>query len=239
MTGSRPRPGTRIPDKNVLSAKGCPGKNRKEACPTPFPLRPNNRTNAPSAADRAETRPGRNRTNGFLTECPCLTEELVDFLGRYKEVLAAVAFIAFSAALFFSTGSIRVFAPNSASYINAQFFPYLLSSLLGLVSVVQLIIAIRKLPASVAAKGGMSRGGMGRIFLTLVLLAVYVGLLKDVGFLIMTACYVFFQSLLLTPGDRISVTFSLGLALVSSSVIYFLFTQILSLMLPRAPFMPF
>lgn len=171
-------------------------------------------------------------------ECPCPPEELVDFLGRYKDVLAAVTFIAFSAALFFSTGSIRVFAPNSASYINAQFFPYLLSSVLGLVSVVQLIIAIRKLPTVTATKGGMGRDGMIRIFLTLTLLAVYVGLLKDVGFLIMTAVYVFFQALLLTPRDRISVRFSLGLALISASVIYFLFTQVLSLMLPRAPFMP-
>ena len=167
------------------------------------------------------------------------TEEFVDFLGKYKDVLAAIAFIAFSAAIFCSTSSIRVFAPNSASYVNAQFFPYLLSSILGAVSVIQLIIAIRKLPGNKAAEGGMTRDGMIRIVLTLLLLGLYVGLLKDVGFLIMTAVYVFFQSLILTPKDRISVKFSLGLAVISSSVIYFLFTQILTLMLPRAPFMPF
>jgi hypothetical protein len=163
----------------------------------------------------------------------------VDSFGKYKDVLAAIAFIAFSAALFFSTGSIRVFAENSASYINAQFFPYLLSSTLGVVSIVQLIIAIRKLPNVITAKGSMSRDGIIRIVLTLVLLAVYVGLLKQLGFLIMTAVYVFFQSLILVPKDRINFKFSLGLAVISSSVIYFLFTQILSLMLPRAWFMPF
>jgi putative tricarboxylic transport membrane protein len=163
----------------------------------------------------------------------------MDLLDRYKDVLAATAFIAFSAAIFFSTGSIRVFAPNSASYVNAQFFPYLLSAILGAASVIQLIIAIRRLPAPASEKGGMARDGIIRIALTLVLLAVYVGLLNDVGFLIMTAVYVFFQSLLLSPKDRISVKFALGLALISSSVIYFLFTQILTLMLPRAWFMPF
>ena len=163
----------------------------------------------------------------------------MDFLGKYKDVLAAIAFIAFSAALFFSTGTIRVFAENSASYINARFFPYLLSSTLGLVSVAQLIIAIRKLPTVTTSKGGMSRDGIIRIILTLVLLAVYVGLLKELGFLIMTGVYVFFQSLILIPRERINVKFSLGLAIISSSVIYFLFTQILSLMLPRAWFMPF
>lgn len=166
-------------------------------------------------------------------------EDSVDFLGRYKDVLAAITFVAFSAAIFFSTGSIRVFAPNSASYVNAQFFPYLLSSILGAVSVIQLIIAIGKLSRQNETKSAMRRDGMVRIFLTLLLLAVYVGLLKDVGFLIMTIVYVFFQALLLTPRDRISVKFSLGLAVISSTVIYFLFTQILTLMLPRAPFMPF
>jgi putative tricarboxylic transport membrane protein len=163
----------------------------------------------------------------------------MDLLGRYKEILTAVAFIVFSAAIFFSTGSIRVFAPNSASYVNAQFYPYLISAILGVVSIIQLIIAIRKLPSPNPEKGSMTRDGIIRIALTLVLLAVYVGLLKHVGFLIMTAVYVFFQSLLLTPKDRISVKFALGLALISSSAIYFLFTQILTLMLPRAWFMPF
>lgn len=163
----------------------------------------------------------------------------MDFLGKYKDVLAAIIFTAFSAALFCSTGSIRVFGPNSGSYINAQFFPYLLSSLLGAVSILQLVIAIRKLPENAVAAGGMSREGMVRILLTLLLLALYVGLLWNVGFLIMTAVYVFCQSLILTPRKKINVKFSLGLAVISSSVIYFLFTQILTLMLPRAPFMPF
>ena len=161
-------------------------------------------------------------------------------LGRYKDVIAALVFIAFSAGLFFNTGSIRVFAPNSGSYINAQFFPYLLSSILGIFSVVQLIISIRNLPESkVGAGAGMSRDGVIRIGLTLALLAVYVAFLVDVGFLIMTAVYVFFQALILTPRDRLNIKFALGLAVISSSIIYFLFTYVLELMLPRASFMPF
>jgi putative tricarboxylic transport membrane protein len=167
-------------------------------------------------------------------------EAVMDLLGRYKDVIAALAFMTFSAALFFNTGSIRVFAPNSGSYINARFFPYLLSSVLGAFSVLQLIISIRNLPESRTDAGtGMSRDGMIRIALTLALLAVYVAFLQNVGFLIMTAVYVFFQTLLLTPRNRVNKKFALGLALISSSAIYFLFTYVLKLMLPRAPFMPF
>lgn len=160
-------------------------------------------------------------------------------LERYRDVIAAIAFVAFSAGLFFNTGSIRVFSPNSASYINAQFFPYLLSAMLGAVSVIQLFIAIRKLPSAGSAGKGMTREGALRILLTLLLLVLYVALLKAVGFLIMTIAYVFFQSLLLTPRKLVSIKFSLCLALVSSTVIYVLFTHILSLMLPRSAFMPF
>ncbi len=166
-------------------------------------------------------------------------EERVDSIGRYKDVLAAIVFLVFSAALFFNTGSIRVFAPNSASYINAQFFPYLLSAALAFASLVQLILAIRKLSAEAAGGAGMTRSGAARILLTLVLLGLYVALLKDMGFLIMTAVYIFFQVLLLTPKDRINVKFALALAVIASCAIYYLFTQILTLMLPRAPFMPF
>jgi hypothetical protein len=164
----------------------------------------------------------------------------MDFLGRYKDVIAALAFLTFSVALFFNTGSIRVFAPNSGNYINGQFFPYLLSSVLGVFSVVQLIISIRELPESRMDAGtGMSRDGMIRIGLTLALLVAYVALLTDAGFLLMTAIYVFFQALLLTPRDRVNIKFALGLAVISSSIIYFLFTYVLELMLPRASFMPF
>lgn len=162
------------------------------------------------------------------------------FLGRYKDVIAALAFMTFSAALFLNTGAIKVFAPNSGSYINARFFPYLLSSVLGAFSVLQLIISIRKLPENKMDAGTlMSRDGMIRIALTLALLVVYVALLTDVGFLIMTAVYVFFQTLLLTSRDRVNMKFALGLAVISSSVIYCLFTYVLELLLPRASFMPF
>lgn len=166
-------------------------------------------------------------------------EDGVGFLGKYKDVLAAMVFLIFSAALLYNTGSIRVFAPNSANYINAQFFPYLLSGLLGLVSLFQLVIAARKVGVAKSGGGGIGRDGAIRVVATLVLLALYVALLKDVGFLIMTAIYVFCQVLILAPAERRNIPFSLMLAVVSSSVIYFLFTQVLTLMLPRAPFMPF
>jgi hypothetical protein len=55
----------------------------------------------------------------------------------------------------------------------------------------------------------------------------------------MTAVYVFFQTLLLMPRDRINMKFALGLAVISSSVIYYLFSYALQLILPRASFMPF
>ncbi len=180
------------------------------------------------------------RTAAVKPERGCL----VATLKKYKEVLSGIVFLLLCVAVYHSSGSIRVFAPNSGSYINAQFFPKLISAALGIVSVFQIVSGIRSVHAAAPSEegvssGGMSRGGMLRIVATLVLLALYVALMKDVGFLIMTALYIFVQALILTPGDRVRLPFITGLAVISSSLIYFLFVNVLSMMLPRAPFLPF
>ena len=161
-------------------------------------------------------------------------------VGKYKEITAAIAFLLVSVLLYYNTESIRVIAPNSANYINARFFPYVLSILLGVTSIAQLVSAIRQLPGGdVPVAGGLSRVGVARVVATFALLGAYLALLDSLGFLIMTAVYVFLQALVLTPRKHISVPFALGLAVVSSTLIYVLFSHVLTMVLPRAPFLSF
>ncbi|SBW12858.1 membrane hypothetical protein [uncultured Alphaproteobacteria bacterium] len=158
-------------------------------------------------------------------------------VGRYRDVIAAVAFLAFSVTMYSSIDGIRVFAPNSASYVNARFFPYALSIILGGTSLVQLFVAVRNLPDEGGA--GMSRAGLMRILASLVLLTAYVASMNALGFVITTAVYIFVQVLLLTPRERFSLRFALGLAVVATAAIHILFVHILTMMLPRAAFLPF
>ncbi len=169
-------------------------------------------------------------------------KSMVEILKRYKEVVSGVVFLLLSVGAYFGADGIRVFAPNSGSYINAQFFPKLIAGALALVSVFQVLYGVHSLQPAGRSKGNgtdMNRSGMLRIVATLVLLALYVALMKDVGFLIMTIVYIFGQALILTPKDRVNVPFITCLAVISSSVVYFMFVNVFSLMLPRAPFLPF
>jgi len=174
-------------------------------------------------------------------------------VGKYKEVIAAVCLIAFSIALYYNAGNIRILQPNSASYINSRFFPYLIAGILFLASLFELFASIRRLPrASVpddatagakagvkaGVKAGMDKAGIFRVAATLLLLVAYVALLNTLGFLIMTALYLFGQILLLTPGRQRHIPFAVCLSAVASSLIYWIFSHVLTLMLPRGP-LPF
>lgn len=161
-------------------------------------------------------------------------------LNRFKDVGSGVAFFLLSVAIFINADSIRVFAPNSGNYINAQFFPKLIAGLLGVISVAQIIAGVRLLFRSdIPEEPAMGREGWFRIVSTLGLLVIYVALLTSMGFLIMTILYVFFQTLILTPRESWRIPFIVGLSTVFSTLVYLMFTQVFSLILPRADFMPF
>ena len=162
-------------------------------------------------------------------------------LVKYKQVIAAACLLAFSVALYFSSGTIRILQPNSASYINSRFFPYVIAGILFVCSLFELVASIRRLPRDTAvgnAKAGIDKAGILRIAATLLLLVVYIALLNTLGFLIMTIAYLFGQILLLTPSLQRHILFTAGLSVIASSLIYWVFSHVLTLMLPRGP-LPF
>lgn len=71
-----------------------------------------------------------------------------------------------------------------------------------------------------------------RFFVALGLLVLYTALIKPVGFIIMTIFYIFAQSQFMVPPEKRSFMRSAVIAVVSSLVIYFVFTKGLSMALP-------
>jgi len=84
-------------------------------------------------------------------------------------------------------------------------------------------------------KSGRFSGTRG-FFLTLILLTLYVAFLKPVGFVIMSAFYLFFQMLLFVPDvyrtKKNCALFAL-IAVVMPVVVNLLFVNVFSLILPR------
>jgi putative tricarboxylic transport membrane protein len=76
------------------------------------------------------------------------------------------------------------------------------------------------------------RGDIARCWLTFALMVIYVALLDSIGFLIMSAVYVFFQILLLSRKDQKNYLVTAIAAIVSSAAIYYLFLYGFKMILP-------
>jgi hypothetical protein len=70
------------------------------------------------------------------------------------------------------------------------------------------------------------------VLLTVVLMGLYISLLKPIGFLIMTAVYLFFQMYVLADKSEQRIPLFLGISIVSSIAVYYCFKSVFHLMLP-------
>jgi putative tricarboxylic transport membrane protein len=74
------------------------------------------------------------------------------------------------------------------------------------------------------------------IVLTFVSLAVYIALLEPVGFLIMTAVYLFVQTLILTPKEKRNYIVTLITSIVIAVALDYVFVCLLNVLLPLGIF---
>jgi len=156
---------------------------------------------------------------------------------KYKELAAGVIFLTFSVAYYHNATTIRVLARH---FYNAQWLPKLLAIVMIALSIAQIIYGVKALNQRQTRQdeGGeaaavSNQSGNIRILATIVILAIYIALLRQVGFLVMTMVYVFLQTLVLTPKEKRSILFIAALSVVVSLAIHLMFVQGFQLMLPR------
>lgn len=127
-----------------------------------------------------------------------------------------------------------MFIPAGGSLgFGADFMPKIVAGLLLLCSLGFLIQSIRApRQEKTEEKKKFDYVPLMRFGIALGLLILYVALLKSVGFIIMTALYIFAQSLFMVPREKRSVLRSGILAVVTSLLIYFIFTKGLNMVLP-------
>jgi putative tricarboxylic transport membrane protein len=131
--------------------------------------------------------------------------------------------------LFISAQTIRAGAEMGR---GADFMPKLISGGMGICGVLVLVFEgfTKKKPEKKASLP--PRHQVINFLTTSFLLLFYILLLSAVGFLIMTALYIFLQSWLITPKTRRKPVKLAIIAGISSAVIYGVFVFGLSLMLP-------
>lgn len=155
-------------------------------------------------------------------------------LNKYRDVISGSVLLIVSIIMFTATFSIKRL---TVSRIGSQFMPQLVFGFLAVLSIIIIYDRLKKArlyDSSIKAdeKSSEEKVNTKAVLATFAALAVYAFLLETVGFLIMTALYLFVQiSILSGKKNRKLPTFAI-IAVSSSVIIYYTFRLVFDLMLP-------
>ncbi|MFC0559418.1 tripartite tricarboxylate transporter TctB family protein [Halalkalibacter alkalisediminis] len=162
-------------------------------------------------------------------------------LKQYKDIYASVFLLIVSIIMFIATYSIQ---KMTVTNIGADFAPRLLAVGIFVLSLILLTNSIKQVRNPQTAvildeeeeeeeeqnlKESISKLS---VVGTIALLIGYVALIPSIGFLIMTAIYLFLQMYLLAERAHRNITLFLIISVVSSGIIYYCFKSIFYLRLP-------
>lgn len=157
-------------------------------------------------------------------------------LKKYRDVFCGAFLILLAAGLYAASFGIKSVALN---LIKADFFPRLDAALLlvlGVILVVSGFLKAKQAPPETSETVPFWKNdGTISMLETLVLLALYIGLMKPLGFVITTFFYLIAQMYTLTPREKRTkrnLALFVVISLVTSLAIYLLFTKVFYLMLP-------
>lgn len=156
-------------------------------------------------------------------------------MDTYKRKELLVGALMLAAGLFYLFLTINL--PRKG-FIDASTVPYILAIGLCLLGVLQLLAARTATPPASdpddeATGEEKSPPDYPTVFKTLALIAIYVALLQKVGFLIMTALYLYVQFIVITPREqKVNHITYVIISVVASAAIFFTFRQGFDLMLP-------
>lgn len=146
-----------------------------------------------------------------------------------KNIASGSFFFLFAVALYWGSYSIVV---TTADAMGPQFFPRTVAVLMGILSVVQIIVNIKKEDQGQPEEGAFNLRGVA----TIGILFLYAILVEKVGFVVMTGLYLFGQILLLLPErglrSRKTLIITCIVSAATPALIYQLFYRAFSIFLP-------
>ena len=157
-------------------------------------------------------------------------------LEKHEDWLVALFYLAVTIVYATQIPSIK---RTSISPINSAFLPPVLSVGMGVLTVFQVYNAVKKQRAEKADDGEEKTADSaddpdyGRAMLTLAASLLYVALLKPLGFVISSVLYLELQMCIMAQKERRRPLKFLIISIISVVVIYFVFHNLLQLMLPN------
>lgn len=153
-------------------------------------------------------------------------------LKKYGDIIIALTYMIFAIILFIASFSISAFVTET---LGPAFMPRFMSIILFVLGAVLLSRGIVQSKQTETKKEEKTENIPIRLICTSFLIFLYVALLNKIGFLCMTAVYLFVQELLLTGPEEINrrnIGISLAVAMIAAPVLYFLFQKVFNIFLP-------
>ena len=148
---------------------------------------------------------------------------------KYVDLYIGLFFLLFTLVYVTQIPAIRI---TRVSLIHSAAYPKVMAALLFLLSAVQLFVAFRRLKQGVRVEEEKTHREYRGVAQTLFLVIAYVVALEPLGFPISSSLYIFLQTLIMCPPDKVRPARFGLIAVVASGVIYAVFRYGLDLMLP-------
>jgi putative tricarboxylic transport membrane protein len=153
---------------------------------------------------------------------------------KYGDIISGTAILIFSIVVYINTFTFKAI---TVSKIGSGFMPKLVAALLGILSIFVILNGVKEAKKQAAAstdKDTNESNAVDRnaVIVSFVIIAGYIAFLESVGFIIMTAVYLFAQMIVLTTKPQRKLVLFAILSLVISGVIYASFVYGFQLMLP-------
>lgn len=161
-----------------------------------------------------------------------------------KNLISGIVLTIFSIIYLVLTSQIKKFSGLGSDPLGARAIPYLWGISLLVLSLILVVRGIKQrnlaIKNNTLVKSELNFTGIIKenreIVLTFVSLAVYIALLEPVGFLIMTAVYLFVQTLILTPKEKRNYIVTLITSIVIAVALDYVFVCLLNVLLPLGIF---
>lgn len=153
---------------------------------------------------------------------------------KYQDVISGVAMFLLAAA--YLAGSFQIRSYGDAA-VDSRFFPQLLSGMLLMLSIVQIIGAIRSIDAKSHEKNNSSEKTQPqfnlKVILTLATIAVYISLINLAGFIVSSTLFLIAQTMIMAPKKEWRPFLTIAVSAAFSCAVYFIFVYGFQLVLPE------
>lgn len=149
---------------------------------------------------------------------------------KVKEILISVVFMLVGIFIYLQAMNIKPLMKNE---LGSGYFPKVVAGTMIVLSILNIFLNLRKTHIEDENKtksdlfGGLS---------TIGLIGIYSLLYQKVGFLIGTSLYLFLQILILAPKEKRNIMLFAIISVVFSVFVYYLFTRIINMPLPKGIF---